>query len=277
MIKHRFRRRIGLARLVYATCVAWSAGDAVVINAQTKARRLIDNPVIDGRYDTTTNPALNDVRQLMYDHVVFFGPAFTFNRDLRLPKQVTIVGRECGEATATYSRRERRVTMCYELARSVYDYFARLYKGQPDSSTQASELAGQALTFIVWHELGHAVVHLLELPVLGREEDAADQFAVFMLSVHDERDILISGRVILGAFAKREHYDLDAMADVHALNIQRLFNVGCWDYGWSPSSLSANFLVEIPHERLVGCAEEFTTMRRNWARALQPYVLHHRR
>ena len=31
------------------------------------------------------------------------------------------------------------------------------------------------------HETGHAVFNMLQIPVLGREEDAADQFAAYLM------------------------------------------------------------------------------------------------
>ena len=34
------------------------------------------------------------------------------------------------------------------------------------------------MLFVVAHEMGHAVISELKLPVLGREEDAADTFAI---------------------------------------------------------------------------------------------------
>src|SRR5690606_1275490 len=35
--------------------------------------------------------------------------------------------------------------------------------------------------FVLYHEMAHLLVHQLELPVLGREEDAADNVATWML------------------------------------------------------------------------------------------------
>jgi hypothetical protein len=35
------------------------------------------------------------------------------------------------------------------------------------------------VVFVLFHEFGHALVSELELPVLGREEDAVDRFATF--------------------------------------------------------------------------------------------------
>src|SRR4029079_16354413 len=90
-------------------------------------------------------------------------------------------------------------------------------------------------TFEVFlHEAGHAVFDYLSVPVLGREEDAADQFAAYILLQFAKSD---ARRLIAGvAYA----YNIDAskpttkknpFADEHGLPAQRFYNVLCTAYG----------------------------------------------
>lgn len=46
------------------------------------------------------------------------------------------------------------------------------------------------------HEAGHAVLEMLEIPFFGREEDAADYFATYVLLQFAKED---ARRLILGA------------------------------------------------------------------------------
>ena len=46
--------------------------------------------------------------------------------------------------------------------------------------TQEDAVLGQFL-YISGHEIGHAVFDLLNVPIFGNEEDAADQFATYFL------------------------------------------------------------------------------------------------
>ena len=51
----------------------------------------------------------------------------------------------------------------------------------PEAAQGLVEFVSGNMLFVLLHELGHAVITQMGLPVLGRMEDAADTFAVFML------------------------------------------------------------------------------------------------
>src|SRR5688500_14135049 len=52
--------------------------------------------------------------------------------------------------------------------------------------------------FILYHELGHALIDLLNLPVLGREEDAADNLASVMM-IPEQPDPMMDELVVAAA------------------------------------------------------------------------------
>ena len=74
--------------------------------------------------------------------------------------------------------------------------------------------------YVVAHEIGHAMFDLLDAPVFGRAEDAADAFAVYMMLQLGKRD---AERLILGAAYSYKDYmkklsvcvPLTAFADPH--------------------------------------------------------------
>ena len=55
--------------------------------------------------------------------------------------------------------------------------------GQPPAGRPAErdDYVSGVLSFVFLHELGHALIHELALPITGREEDVADQLAVASL------------------------------------------------------------------------------------------------
>jgi Putative metallopeptidase len=56
---------------------------------------------------------------------------------------------------------------------------APLLKGLTAEERQRRvEFVAANMIFVLTHELGHAVISEMDLPVLGREEDAADDFAI---------------------------------------------------------------------------------------------------
>ena len=50
--------------------------------------------------------------------------------------------------------------------------------------------------YAIAHEMGHAIFDLLDVPIFGRAEDAADGFATYMMLELGKRD---AQRMILGA------------------------------------------------------------------------------
>ena len=87
---------------------------------------------------------------------------------------------------------------------------------------------------VLLHELSHAMFDLLKIPVFGREEDAADQLAAFIL-LQFGKDV--ARRTIVGAallFRQMAIEQKPGTADygaVHGLPAQRFVNVLCIAYG----------------------------------------------
>ncbi len=178
---------------------------------------------------------------------------------VRLPKTLRISLTECdGEADAFYEDAE--ITICYE-------YIDELVKNMPQETTPAGikphdTLVGP-LFEVSLHEFAHALFDMLELPVLGREEDAADQVAAYILLQFGEAE---SRRLIAGtAYA----YNMDEQkidpcrsmedyANEHGTPAQRFFNVLCIAYGADPE-LFSDIVSKgyLPKSRAEYCEEEY--------------------
>lgn len=121
------------------------------------------------------------------------------------------------------------------------------------------------------HEVGHALVHVLDLPITGREEDVVDQLSAWMLISAGDADAVLG----YAATYYTESGEVGAadFAGVHALNEQRYFNLLCWAYGSDPEAaeeLTASW--ELPSERAELCADEYAQMDRAWSRLLGPHL-----
>jgi hypothetical protein len=180
---------------------------------------------------------------------------------LRLPRPLTLKAASCDEPNAWFDPETDVVTFCYEL---VQEFVRTAATTERFGLTPEQAVIGP-FGFIVLHESAHAVFELLKVPVLGREEDAADQVAIF--------GVLRIG----GDFAERMlraaafMYDQDArartvsegdFADVHGLDRQRYYNVLCLAWGSDPKRYAfAKTLGRLPDERAEACAEEFAQVR----------------
>jgi hypothetical protein len=127
-----------------------------------------------------------------------------------------------------------------------------------------------------YHELGHALIDILGLPVLGREEDAADSLSVILMDDIWEEDsaaeILTSDALSYQLMAAQDAASGldDLFADEHSLNIQRYYNVVCLFYGANPDERGklADDL-GLPDDRKDRCPQEYDQASASWDAVLQ--------
>ena len=200
--------------------------------------------------------------------------AAALNPQIRLPNSIMIRDGECGQANAFYNSDQNHLVICHELVASLMETATALkLEGQANDDWVIS-----VLTYIFAHELGHALIDVLDLPVVGREEDAADQFAVlFFLDTEHVTDTETqrNTRKQLADIAQylatmiKEKPSKDDFADVHSLGEQRLFNTLCLIYGFDPASSSK--LGEILGQRIQSCPVEYQATLKAWNNLLAPY------
>ena len=125
--------------------------------------------------------------------------------------------------------------------------------------------------FAVFHELGHALVDLLNLPVVGREEDAADGFAAVLMippdpdPVRDQLIVAVADGWRLQGEQTGDGVDQRPLWTEHTLDEQRYFAVICWLVGSDQEGFFdlANE-AGMPLERIESCAGEFDRMKAGW-------------
>lgn len=193
------------------------------------------------------------------------------NTQLALPEDVTISFDQCGEINAYYDPDRRRVSICYELMEDLY----RVFEDEAETPEQLDDKVVGAITFVFFHELGHALVHVLALPITGREEDAVDQLSTFLVTdgTEDGEASALDAARSFYADAEAEGGDDLAFWGEHSLNEQRFYNIICWVYGQNPERYAS--LVEegvLPEERAVRCGGEYAQIERSWTTLLRPHL-----
>lgn len=203
--------------------------------------------------------------------------------ELRLPRDVTVGFEVCEEVNAFYDPDLRRVVLCDELLEGLT---ATLAVPGSDPAMVANAVTGAAVFFLL-HELGHALIHALDLPTVGREEDAVDQLATVLLV----RELGVGGieTALDGAIglAELDAAEADALAadpdeeessaepvywDEHSFGEQRFYDIVCLVYGSDPDA-HADLVGEdtLPAERAEICPDEWAGVSRAWERLLAPF------
>lgn len=213
----------------------------------------------------TTNPQL--VRAQAIAGSALKTATAEFNTRLQLPAAVKLIGKECAKINASYSPQKREIIVCYELIDAIYEDDVKLAR---DSYNRINTV--DATRFFLAHELGHALIDLLALPVLGKKEDAADQFAAFFYLQAKDAMPLMTGVQLLLSLGKTESHSLEKMGDLHALAKQRALNIECWLYANSPQTDAWRAGI-LPSDRSSQCAIELHQMMSTWSRLLGDRVL----
>ena len=187
------------------------------------------------------------------------------SRDLKVDPPLTGRIERCGQVNAFYSPATRHIKLCQEWREDVRGVFNTY---QYMSAAELDHVANDGELFVMLHEVGHGLIHVLNLPVTGREEDVADQFAVATL-LHQgdagERAIFHAAQYWTLTAAHPSWQNRNRFWDEHSVNAQRSFNLYCWLYGSNPAKY-AGFVGEwwqggyLPKHRADHCEAESAKM-----------------
>ena len=140
----------------------------------------------------------------------------------------------------------------------------------------AATFIGSNVVATFYHELGHALIDVLELPVLGREEDAADTLSAILIhSIWDEDTATAimydtaNAYLLYDAQAAKDGTET-AYWDSHSLDLQRYYNLVCLFYGANPEVREdVAKELELPQDRAEGCPDEFDLAAGSWGVMLE--------
>jgi putative metallopeptidase DUF4344 len=223
-------------------------------------------------YVEPRNPKLQDVyermkkRQLLEQLALFLSP-------LKLPTTLRLKTKQCNTINAFYDPSERSLNICYELILDGEESAPTTVT--PEGITRQEAIIGNLVDTLL-HEMGHGMFDMFKIPVLGKEEDAADQFSGFLM-LQFGKDIARIG--IKGAAffyivsANRTGSKPPPFYDVHGMNKQRIYNYFCLGYGAQPETfqdyVDNGFL---PKERAANCRSEYERVQRAFSLTVLPNI-----
>jgi hypothetical protein len=125
--------------------------------------------------------------------------------------------------------------------------------------------------------LAHAAVDELRLPVLGREEDAADDFATLrLLNVGSDLSHRVLTEAARGWFLsdRRDKRDGEKLVfyDQHGLDQQRAYQIVCLMVGSDPMKFGdLAEEVKLPDDRQESCIRDYKKIVASWDTVLAPH------
>lgn len=235
-------------------------------------------------------------RNVLQEFAEFLSP-------LRLPHTLRLFASDCsgGEWDSPYYHYQFHViNMCYSFVNASEKAADLLLKFQDEkklwTAVSREQLIAGLFAAVLLHEAGHAVFDLMQVPVFGREEDAADQIAAFIALQFNKE----TARTIIKGFAyywalnsnpsttfpdkTAPDYPTDpeqqcmkdpfcAYSDEHGTGSQRMFNTLCIAYGGDPDNfkdfVDANWL---PAQRAQNCKNEYEQLRFAFAKTVLPFI-----
>lgn len=189
------------------------------------------------------------------------------NRELALPQDVRVVHTQCGMENAYYSPDEKAVVLCWELL----DRIASVMRDASSGTEELERAMGSAWLFVLFHEVGHALVDVYDLPVTGREEDAVDDLATLTLIEAGASNAAVEAS-IFWLLSDTGSYSGAQFADEHSLHPQRFYSILCTVYGSDQESWAA--IVGhgyLSPERAQRCVLEYERKSESWDRLLDPW------
>jgi len=190
------------------------------------------------------------------------------NESFALPADIDVNFSDCGTANAFFATPDDSaensfissggaIFMCHELNELFGQFFNN------------TEQAFAASIFVLLHELGHALVDQLNLPVLGIEESYVDGIAAVLVGESG----LSEASVFAGWFFGNQ--GPTPFFDSHRAGPQRLGDLACWGVGADPSLLNDPIIASITEQLVLGgrdCPAEYEQQRRSLEFVLGPNI-----
>ena len=176
----------------------------------------------------------------------------------------------------------RTVAAAAVLAMLALPAAAAAPKLTDDQLAEVMDFTMHDMTFTLFHESGHLLIHELDLPVLGKEEDAADAAGILeMFKTITDKDEAYNA---LNDVADYWTYSSNAMPDEdfnynvntydpHSLDIQRANNMVCLMVGKDPDEFADTAKAfEFDDDMTDQCAADYQEADHSWTKVLEPYL-----
>src|SRR5262245_62833061 len=135
-------------------------------------------------YVPPTNPAHQALYQRLMERRALEKLQELFS-PFRLPVELKLRTVGCDGVSNAWYQKPAPGSSSLPSVNVCYEYLAEIQQSMPPGTTPAgitpmNAMMGQCF-YVFAHEMGHAIFDVFGVPVMGREEDAADKFAIYLI------------------------------------------------------------------------------------------------
>jgi hypothetical protein len=179
-----------------------------------------------------------------------------------------------------HARRGFVLVLTLALAMSAPPLWAQEEDGLTDEQREEAIIyARDNTTYTLFHEIGHLFVDQFALPMLAKEEDAADNLATLMIL--DAYDASEDGMILYNAFwywsltdAEQAGQEIDqaSLFDEHSLDKQRAFAMVCIVVGKDKDEFAEIAREwELDADQQDACGGTYEQAKTGWDKVLEPH------
>jgi len=191
------------------------------------------------------------------------------NATFKLPYNVYIRFIWMGEINAEYDPNDRSINFSLEMIDFLYSSYQKYYTG-----SRLDEAVNNSIVFFLFHEVGHALKDIYELPIPGNQESAVDDFACFLLTNRNDdatEKAALDGANSFVLLSKSSTVKAPYW-DEHPFDEQRFFYILCKLYGKNPGKYQGvASQYKLPESWQSKCVEGYNDMIKSWKKLLENY------
>jgi hypothetical protein len=179
-----------------------------------------------------------------------------------------------GEDGPLYDNLENTIYIPYGFIQEIKERF--INANYPDSGISLKDAVMDVVIHTILHEVAHALINSYDLPVVTKEEDAADSLATLLIIeyLEDGEEIALTAADFFDLESDNvEDLEEEDFWDEHSLDVQRYYSTVCYIYGSNPEDYS--HLKQDAHfsdERAELCIDEYDQLYFSWMALLKPII-----
>jgi putative metallopeptidase DUF4344 len=247
-------------------------GATVVSSAPAAAQIPADlrNPQIEIAYVEPRTEAYRPIYERVKQRAVL-EELRAFLAPLKLPQKLEVRTAECGALSLPY-KPGAPVTVCYE-------YIAMIERAAPETWVPVGRVRfvrqyaiEGALVHLMLREIARATFDILQIPVLGLEEHAADRVAAYVM-LQFGKDVAYKTLIGTAWFLAQTSYaGVGEFSYAHGrdLDAQRFYNLLCVAYGGDKTTFE--FLKNELKDRAANCPYEYQQLQNSFNKTFLPYI-----